>query len=185
MSEHLDPIRLKQLEALVHRVPTIAWDRIPESDQSIESVAEKMISSLPTESIDDPPVVARYTAPGLTAWRGVTRQTVHQQRRAGNILGFTHGRVVVYPAIQFSAIGRTVPVVRDLFAQLPTPLTDAAEVAVWLDTMSPTTGRSQRQLLGTGPASEVRERGAPSLTQVTIIQRAPLHPRTRPSEVGK
>ena len=117
--------------SIVDRLPNLAWERIPESDQGIEPVAKMMVSSLPTEVIDDPPVGACSAARGLAALRGVTRQARYQQRQAGSILDFTHGRDVAYPAFQFSDSGRTLPVVRDLFAQLLTPLTDAAAVAVW------------------------------------------------------
>ena len=185
--EDASGVRLELLQALVDRLPNLAWERIPESDQGIEPVAKMMISSLPTAFIDDPPMGACYTARGLAAWRGMTRQAVHQQRRAGRILGFTHGREVVYPAFQFSDIGRTLPVVRDLFAQFLTLLTDAAEVAAsaWLDTINRRSGRGPRQLLGTSPATTVGERVVPSLTQVAVIRRALLHQRPQPSEVGK
>ena len=87
-------VRLESLEALVDRLPNLAWERIPESDQGIEPVAKMMVSSLPTEVIDDPPVGSCSTARGLAAWRGVTRQAPHLQRQAGSILDFRHGRVV-------------------------------------------------------------------------------------------
>ena len=131
MSEHSDDVRLELLRPLVDQLPNIAWDRIPESDRSVHSVAETMVSTLATAFIDYPTVDACHTARGLAAQRGATREAVNQQRRACSILGFTHGRVVAYPAFQFSDSGRTLPVVRDLFAQLLTPLTDAAAVAVW------------------------------------------------------
>ena len=131
MSKHSDHVHLELLRPLVDQLPNIAWDRIPESERSIESVAETMLASLPTAFIDYPTVDACHTARGSAAWRGVTRQARYQQRQAGSILDFRHGRVVAYPAFQFSDSGRTLPVVRDLFAQLLTPLTDAAAVAVW------------------------------------------------------
>ena len=133
-------VRLESLEALVDRLPNLAWERIPESDQGIDPVAKMMVSSLPTEVIDGPPVGACFTARGLAAWRGVTRQALYQQRQAGSILDFAHDRVVAYPAFQFSDSGRTLPVVRDLFAPLLTPLTDTAAVAVW----PPNTERESR-----------------------------------------
>lgn len=185
MREDARGVRLELLKALVDRLPNLAWDRIPGSDQGIEPLAEMMVSSLPTEVIDDPPVGACCTARGLAACRGVTRQAVYQQSRAGSILDFTHGRVVVYPAFRFSDTGRPLPVVRDLFAQLLTPLTDAAEVVAWLDTINRRTGRRPRQLLGTSPATTAGERVVPSMTQVTVIRRAPLEHRPQPSEVEK
>jgi len=130
VSEHSDDLRLELLRPLVDRLPNIAWDRIPESDRSIESVAETMVSSLPTAFIDNPPVGACSAARGLAAWRGVTRQAPYQQRQAGSILDFRHGRVVAYPAFQFSDSGRTLPVVRDLLAQRVNPFTGAVAVAV-------------------------------------------------------
>ena len=123
--------RSARRSSIVDRLPNLAWERIPESDQGIEPVAKMMVSSLPTEVIDGPPVGACFTARGLAAWRGVTRQALYQQRQAGSILDFAHDRVVAYPAFQFSDSGRTLPVVRDLFTQLLAPLTDAAAVAVW------------------------------------------------------
>ena len=130
MSKHSDDVPLELLRPLVDQPPNIAWNRIPESERSIESVAETMLASLPTAFIDYPTVDACHTARGLAAPRGATREAANQQRRACSILGFTHGRVVAYPAFQFSDTGRTLPVVRDLFAQLLTPLTNVAAVAV-------------------------------------------------------
>ena len=88
MSEHSDDVRLELLRPLVDQPPNIDWDRIPDSDRSIESVAETMVSSLPTVFMDHPQVGACHSARGLAAPRGATREAVNQQRRACSILGF-------------------------------------------------------------------------------------------------
>ena len=130
MSKHSDDVHLELLRPLDDQPPNLAWDRIPESDQGIEPVAKMMVSSMPTEVIDDPPVGACSTARGLAAWRGVTRHGRYQQRQAGSIMNLTHGRVVAYPAFQFRDSGRTLSVVRDLLAQHVNPFTGAVAVAV-------------------------------------------------------
>lgn len=173
MSEPFDP-HCELLEALADRLPAIAWDRIPESERKIESVAERMVSGLPTIFIGDPPVGSCYTTRGLATWRGVTRQAIHQQRRDGRALGFAYGRDIVYPAIQFGDAGQALPAVRGLLAQLTTPLTDVAKVAVWLDTVNPGSGLSPRQLLGTRPTAIMAQNVVPYLSQVTLVRRAPL-----------
>lgn len=90
MSKHSDDVRLELLRPLVAQLPNIAWDRIPESDRSVHSVAETMVSSLAPAFIDYPTVNACHTARGLAVQRGATREEVTQQRRAGGILGFGH-----------------------------------------------------------------------------------------------
>ena len=90
MSERSDDVRLELIRPLVDRLPNIAWDRIPESDRSVHSVAETMLASLPSAFIDYPPVDVCHTARGLDAPRGATREAVNQQRRACSILGFRH-----------------------------------------------------------------------------------------------
>ena len=90
MSKHSDDVRLELLRPLVDQLPNIAWDRIPESDRSVHSVAETMVSSLATAFIDYPTVDACHTARGLAAPRGATREAVNQQRRACSLLSFRH-----------------------------------------------------------------------------------------------
>jgi hypothetical protein len=183
VSEPFNP-HCELLEALADRLPAIAWDRIPEPERKIESVAERMVSSLPTIFIGDPPVGSCYTTRGLATWRGVTRQAIHQQRRDSRALGFAYGRDILYPAIQFGDAGQTLPAVRDLLAQLTTQLTDAAKIAAWLDTVTPGSGLSPRRLLGTRPTAMIGQGVVPYLSQVTLVRRAPLRTPTHPPTVG-
>ncbi|MBC7593925.1 MAG: hypothetical protein H7288_08325 [Kineosporiaceae bacterium] len=176
------------LKALVDRLPTIAWDRIPEAQRTVEWVAQKMVASLPSVMIGDPPVGACYTARGLALWRGVTRQAIHQQRRAGRIVGFKHGNTVVYPAFQFSHTGRMLPIVRDMLETHLTALDDATEIAAWLDKIHSRSGLSPRQMIAVRADNAVGRRidtgsrrlsavhGLPELSQVRIVDPEKLTP---------
>ena len=86
MSEHSYDVHLELLRPLVDRLPNIAWDRIPESDRSVHSVAETMLISLPPAFIDYPTADVCHTARGLAA----TMEAVNQKRRACSLLSFGH-----------------------------------------------------------------------------------------------
>ena len=188
MNRHSDTACHEILKALVDRLPTIAWDRIPEAQRTVEWVAQKMVASLPSVMIGDPPVGACYTARGLALWRGVTRQAIHQQRRAGRIVDFKHGNTVVYPAFQFSHTGRTLPIVRYLLETHLTAMDDATEIAAWLDTIQSRSGLSPRQMIAVradnvvgGRATNGSRRlsalyGLPELSQVRIVDPEKLTP---------
>jgi hypothetical protein len=130
MNERSVTARHELLEALVDRFPNLLWDRIPDAQRTVGRVTEKMVASLPPAMIEDPPVGVCYTTRGLAFWRGAARQVIHQQRRAGRIMGFKHGRIAVYPAIQFRDTDSALPVEKELLAQRLNPLIDAVAVAV-------------------------------------------------------
>lgn len=130
MNDRLNTVRHDLLEAFVDRLPNLDWDRIPQAQQSVETAAEMMISSIPTVYINSPLAGACYNACGLAFSRRVARQAIHQQHRASRILWFEHGRIAVYSTIRFSDTGRTFPVARYLLAQRLNPFTDAVAVAV-------------------------------------------------------
>lgn len=117
------------LEALIPKLETLAWDCTRARIPTIEAVAEMMVASLPTGLITAPAIGPCCTARGLATWRGVSRQAALHLYRAGRTLGFKHDGVLVYPAMQFGATGRALPVMRGLLEKTTVALADAAQVA--------------------------------------------------------
>lgn len=163
--------------ALIDRLRTVDWDHVSWSEEGPEAMADRMFASLPTVFINEPAVGACYTTRGLASWRGSTRQAIYQERRSGRLLGFLHGKNVVYPALQFSDTGRPLLELKALLAKLTTSIENAEQAAAWLDTVDRTSGQSPRKLLTAAARRKADAMGLPELSQVRII-----NPKTLKSE---
>ena len=169
MTGNLDDVRVDLIRALLDRLRTVDWDHVSWSDEGPAAMADRMFASLPTVFITEPAVGACYTTHGLVVWRGATRQAIYQERRSGRLLGFLHGKSVVYPALQFSGTGRLFPEMRALLATLGDVPTDAGQAAAWLDTVDHTSGRSPRELFCAAAGRQADSNGIPGLAQVRIV----------------
>jgi hypothetical protein len=166
---NLDDIRVELVRALIDRLWTVDWDHVSWSDGAPEAMADRMFASLPTVFINEPAVGACYTTRGLVVWRGATRQALYQERRSGRLLGFLHGKGLVYPALQFGDTGRPFPEMRALLATLGDVPTDAGQAAAWLDTVDHASGQSPRELLSAASSRQADANGLPELSQVRIV----------------
>jgi len=164
-----DDARVDLVGVLINRLRTVDWDQVSWSDEGPEAMADRMFASLPTVIITEPAVGACYTTRGLVVWRGATRQAISHERRSGRLLGFLHGKGVVYPALQFSGTGRLFPEMRALLATLGDVPTDAGQAAAWLDTVDHTSGRSPRELLCAAAGRQADSNRLPELSQVRIV----------------
>ena len=142
MTGTLDDVRVDLVRALLDRLQTVDWDHVSWSDEGPAAMADRMYASLPTVFITEPAVGACYTTRGLVVWRGATRQSIYQECRSGRLLGFLHGKGVVYPALQFRGTGRLCPEMRALLATLSTPLQNAEQVVAWLNTTDQASAQS-------------------------------------------
>ncbi|MET4706097.1 hypothetical protein [Frigoribacterium sp. UYMn621] len=170
MTSYTEDVRVDLARALIDRLRTVNWDHVSWSEECPEAMADRMFASLPTVFINDPAVGACFTTRGLVMWRGSTRQAIYQERRSGRLLGFLHGKKIVYPALQFSNTGRPLLELRTLLAKLRMPPENADQAANWLDTVDPTSEESPRALL---TAASIRQRDSnrtPELGQVRIIR---------------
>lgn len=176
MTSTTDDVRADLASALIDRLRTVDWDHVSWSEDGPEAMADRMLASLPTVFINDPAVGACYTTRGLAMWRGSTRQAIYQERRSGRLLGFLHGKKVVYLALQFSDSGRPLLDLRLLLAKLNAPPEDAEDVAAWLDAVDRRSGQSPRKLLTAAANRRPDSNGIPQLSQVRIINPKRLKP---------
>ena len=172
-----DDARVDLVGVLINRLRTVDWDQVSWSDEGPEAMADRMFASLPTVIITEPAVGACYTTRGLVVWRGATRQAIYQERRSSRLLGFLHGKGVVYPALQFSGTGRPFPEMRALLATLSTPLQNAEQVAAWLNTTDQASAQSPRGLLSAAAGRQPDSNGIPEFSQVRIVNLNPLKPK--------
>lgn len=173
---NLYDVRVNLATALIDRLRTVDWDQVSWTEEAPEVMADRMFASLPTVFISEPAVGACYTTRGLVVWRGVTRQAIYQERRSGRLLGFLHGKRVVYPALQFSDTGRPLRELSALLAKLHTPPDDADQAAAWLDTVDHPSGQSRRKLLTAAARCKADAKGLPELSQVRIVNADTLKP---------
>ena len=169
MTGNLDDVRVDLIRALIDRLRTVDWDHVSWSDEGPAAMADRMFASLPTVFITEPAVGACHTTHGLVVWRGATRQAIYQERRSGRLLGFLHGKSVVYPALQFSDAGRPLLVLRGLLAKLSTTPENADQVAAWLDTVDQASAQSPRELLSAASRRQPDSNEIPGLAQVRIV----------------
>lgn len=144
---------LDRLAAGVHRrLRSLSPEEASRIDPSW--VADAMLNAIPTEH----PFTALgpfYNTAGLTRWRDVSRQALHQKVQSHQLLACeTSDGQRVYPAWQFTPDGRTIPgittVLRTLLA-----VTDPWTAAIWLTTPSERLGnRSAIEVLKGGYATE-------------------------------
>lgn len=103
----------------------------------VEAIARSMTAALPTIQIYDRLVGPFYDTAGLTKWRGVSRQAIHQAVAAGTIIACQlDGGQWVYPTWQFTDSKTTDSALLTLWATLSA----AAEpwtCAVWLRSPQP------------------------------------------------
>lgn len=168
--------------AVIERLPRIAWDRMISTEEGLQTLVEKVMASIPDIYIDSLAVGACYSARRLAVRWGITRQAIYHQRRAGRIIGFTHGTGYAYPAWQFGTDGKLVPEVREMLKHLAAPPADATGFAAWLDTISAESGQSPRQMIQSAARRVPAGRPLPNLSQVTLITREPLT--SSPSEAS-
>jgi hypothetical protein len=144
----------------------IDWAHHARVNPDPQVLVEEVLASLPTIHLVNPPVGACYGTRGLAQWRGVSRQAVLHQRKEQSILGFLYHGAFVYPAIQFGPDGRPLPVIRQLLAAATVPLTEAAEVAAWLQTPDPSSGLMPVEVLA---VKSTTAGWRPSRSQLTFV----------------
>lgn len=101
-----------------------------------EKVVSRMLAAIPTVTIEGFPHGPLYTTAGLAQWRGVSRQAIHQARRAGRIVGVKHGNRVLYPWFQFGRRGEMLPGLREILPLLAAQGLNDREMIDWLASLS-------------------------------------------------
>ena len=157
------------LEALELKLKAVDLSVARKRGQSADDLAERMLATVPTILITDPPVGYCYTTRALSIWRGVSRQAIFNWHRDRKVLAFKHGGVLVYPATQFHKTGRPRAAMATLLATSSAPRASAREAATWLQTPNDATGRTPLQELAATDADGAGARtDLPELAELTL-----------------
>ncbi|WP_066039290.1 hypothetical protein [Herbiconiux solani] len=154
--DDLSPLEAEVIALLLPRLRARLGHGVAES---AETIAERMIATIPVVDRWQDLIGPFYTATDVAAWRGVTRQQVHKLRKTGALLGpqTTDGRVV-FPAWQFGLHGEGLPRLREVKAALGPAAPDDWARALWLNAATPRFGGSSAaDLLKSGRSDEVLE----------------------------
>ena len=171
MTRDQEQCRLELMTAVAAELRDVNWADVARTYPSVQLLAKKLVASLPTVCIEEPPVGACCTSAGLAAWRGTTRQAVYQSRKTGRILGFAHDGQIGYLGVQFAESGRPLPEMRELLRSTGSELSSAVEVASWLDTMDQNSGTTPREaLLAAQTRAATPGRRLPRFADLTVIQ---------------
>ena len=163
--------RIELMAAVTARLGDVNWAHVALAHPSIEVLAKKLVAIPPTVCIQQPPVGACFFIAGLTVWRGMNPQAVHQSRKMGRILGSTYEGQIVYPGVQFSESGRPLPEMRELLRSTSGDLSSADQVAAWLDKMDQDSEMTPREaLLAAQTRAAAPGRRLPKFSDLTVIR---------------
>jgi hypothetical protein len=102
--------------------------------QSIEQVADRMVSTLPETNELDAAVGPFYDTHRLRKWLGLTKQGIAHRMKKGAILGVkSSDGFWMYPAFQFTSKGEPLPRLKEVLDAIDPGGADPWQSAIWLN----------------------------------------------------
>lgn len=146
------------LRALLPRLDAIDVESAVTSAGSVDSLAARMVSTLPGAGPLNAEVGPFFDTPALTRWLGITRQALGKRVQNGSLLCVkTADNHLLYPAFQFDETRTGLPRLADVLDLLAEKdRTDAWQAALWLNSDGDDLdGLTPAQALRVGRESEV------------------------------